>query len=65
MITVEVQPENEILEFGKLNTVLQLLNRLQLRSTQALIIREGQLLTADRRLHHGDRIIVKKVISAG
>ncbi|WP_022660706.1 hypothetical protein [Paucidesulfovibrio longus] len=65
MITVHIQPENETLEFATLNTVLQLLNRLKLRATHALIIRDGKLLTADRKLHYGDEIIVKKVISAG
>jgi sulfur carrier protein len=65
MITVDVQPENETLEFGSLNTVLQLLNRLDLRPTEALVIRDGKLLTADRKLHQGDALVVKKVISAG
>ncbi|MGE4292261.1 MAG: hypothetical protein AB7E32_08630 [Desulfovibrio sp.] len=65
MITVHIQPDNETLEFSSLNTVLQLLNRLNLRSTHALIIRDGKLLTADRKLHYGDEIVVKKVISAG
>lgn len=65
MIIVHIEPDNETLEFRSLNTVLQLLNRLQLRSTQALVIRDGQLLTADLKLGRDDEIIVKKVISAG
>lgn len=65
MITVHVQPEGETLTFGRLNTGLQLLNRLGLLRTQALIIRNGELLTWDRKFTDGDVITIKKVISAG
>ncbi|MEF2145314.1 MAG: hypothetical protein V3573_07710 [Desulfovibrionaceae bacterium] len=65
MITVHVEPDNETLTFASLNTVLQLLNRLGLRSTQALVVRDGNLLTADRKLGRDDVITIKKVVSAG
>ena len=65
MYTIRIEPENETIEFERLNTVLQLLNRLGLRRTDALIIRGDELLTPDRRLSNGDRIIVRKVRSTG
>ncbi|MDK2956981.1 MAG: sulfur carrier protein [Desulfovibrionales bacterium] len=65
MIFVRLEPESEDLTLPKPNTVLQLLNRLQLGRTQALVIRSGELLTPDRRIHDGDRIEIRKVTSAG
>ena len=65
MITVHIEPDGETLQFRSLNTVLQLLNKLGLRRMEALIIRDGGLLTPDRRLHGGDAITVRTVISRG
>jgi sulfur carrier protein len=65
MITVRLEPKNEILEFPKLNTALQLLNKLGLSGTDALVIRGDVLLTPDRKLRHGDEIIVRQVGSRG
>lgn len=65
MLTVHVEPDGETITFDRLNTGLQLLNRLGLLRTQALIIREGELLTPDRKLRHGDVITLKKVTSVG
>ncbi len=65
MITVHVVPDNETLTFPRLNTVLQLLNRLGLRAGEALVIRGERLLTADLPLGLDDEITVRKVISAG
>lgn len=65
MITVHIEPDGEKREFRSLNTVLQLLNKLGLRRMEALIIRDGGLLTPDRRLHDGDELTVRTVISRG
>ncbi len=64
-IRIRVEPQGEVLEFPSLNTVLQLLNKLGLTATQALVIRQDSLLTPDRKLAQGDEIVVRKVISAG
>ena len=53
------------MELYKVRTVLALLNRLELRPTWALIIRDGELLTPDRQLKHGDVVEVRKVMSVG
>lgn len=65
MITVRLEPEDREIEFTKVNTVLQLLRKLSLGLNSALIIRDGELLTPDRRLEPGDMIIVRRVTSRG
>jgi sulfur carrier protein len=42
-----------------------LLNNLHLRVNDALIIRDGELLTPDRHLWPGDHITVRMVVSRG
>ena len=64
-VTVRLEPDGEILVFPRLNTVLQLLNRLGLGLNDALVIRGTELLTQDRRLHTGDRITLRRVTSRG
>lgn len=65
MITVNIEPEGKSTTLYKTRTVIALLNKLDLRPTMALVIRNGELLTPDVKLFHGDVITVKKVISAG
>ena len=64
-ISVSIEPDGEVREFPSLNTVLQLLNKLNLTPTQALVIRQGGLLTPDRKLAQGDEILVRRVVSSG
>lgn len=68
-ITLRLEPENTVLEIARPKTVLQLLNRLGLRPTACLVIRETEgersLLTPDLRLYPGDVITVRKVTSSG
>lgn len=64
-ITVRLEPGGETLVFPRLNTVLQLLNRLGLGLNDALVIRGNELLTQDRRLHAGDCITLRRVTSGG
>lgn len=65
MITVTLGTQKEPLSFPKLKTVLQLLHKLDLRVNDALIIRDGELLTPDRHLRSGDRVTVRPVTSRG
>jgi sulfur carrier protein len=65
MITVTIDGKNQPITYDKLKTVLQLLHNLHLRVNDALIIRDGELLTPDRHLWPGDQITVRMVVSRG
>ncbi|KHK03455.1 hypothetical protein [Desulfovibrio sp. TomC] len=65
MITVTIDGKNPPVIYPKLKTVLQLLHNLNLRVNDALIIRDGELLTPDRHLRPGDEITVRRVVSRG
>lgn len=65
MIVVRLEPEGKTLTFDRLNTALQLLNRLGLGPGEALVARGGQLLTPDRKLVQGDELTVRVVVSRG
>jgi sulfur carrier protein len=65
MIHVRLEPEAKDIELHRIKTVLGLLNRLELRPTMALVVRDGSLLTPDRRLYNEDRVLVRTVTSAG
>lgn len=65
MITVFIEPDNDTKTFERLNTVLQLQQRLGLRVNDALVIRGSELLTPDRHLADGDEIRIRKVTSTG
>jgi sulfur carrier protein len=58
-------PGDRVLTFDRLNTVLQLLNKLGLGMTDALVARDGVLLTPDRKLRRGDELTVRVVVSRG
>ncbi|BCS87921.1 hypothetical protein [Pseudodesulfovibrio sediminis] len=65
MITVNLEPDGEQIEMHNTRSVVAVLNKLQLRSTMAIVVRDGELLTADRKLKYGDTLMVRKVTSAG
>lgn len=71
MSTIIIEPEGKTLEGVKVNTVLQLLNRLKLRPGSALVIRrndpahKGELLTPDLPIQFTDTIVVRTVGSRG
>ena len=65
MVTVHLEPDGKVIEMHKLRSVLAVLNRLNLRSTMAIVVRDGELLTTDRKLYNGDTVMVRKVTSAG
>ena len=64
-VTVLMEREGETLEFPRLNTVQQLLNKLDLFVNDALVIRGDELLTPDRKIAMGDEIVVRTVVSRG
>lgn len=65
MITVNVEPDGKSVTMYKTRTVIAMLNKLDLRPTMALVIRNGELLTPDVKFNDGDEVTVKKVTSAG
>ena len=65
MIIVNLEPDGKRIELNDTRSVLAVLNKLQLRSTMAIVARDGELLTSDRKLFHGDELLVRKVTSAG
>ncbi len=60
-----IEPENEVANIHKASTVLNLLKKLQLRPNQAIVIRNGELLTPDRKIGSEDSIVVRKIASRG
>jgi sulfur carrier protein len=65
MIIVNLEPDGKRIELNDTRSVLAVLNKLRLRSTMAIVVRDGELLTSDRKLFHGDELLVRKVTSAG
>ncbi len=63
--TVTLQPENTTLRMPYVRSVQQLLNKVGVRRGTVLVIRDGRLLTPDRKLFPGDEIIIRTVVSAG
>ncbi len=65
MINIRVEPDGKTVTFDRLNSVQQLLNRLHLGRNDALVIRDGRLLTPDVMLGRADEITVRLVGSRG
>ena len=65
VITVMLEPTGGEREIPRPKTVAQLLAKLGQRPATTLVIREGELLTPDRRVEVGDTIIVRSVVSRG
>ncbi len=65
MVTVVLESTGEVLTFPRINTVLQLLNKLQLKSTDVLVIMGEQLLTQDRKIGHEASLRIRHVVSRG
>lgn len=64
-VTVLVQPEEKYLSLPRPKTSRQLLAALGLAEETALVARNGQLLTPDRRIWPNDDLLVRKVASSG
>ena len=64
-ITVVLEPTGGTREIPRPKTATQLCNRLKIRQGTALVIRNSELLTPDRRIEIGDVITVRSVVSRG
>jgi len=66
-VTVTLQPEEREIVFPrhKVKTVKRLFVALGLRECTAIVVRDGQLLTPDRRINSNDTLLVRKVTSSG
>ena len=64
-VSVFLQPEEKELTLPRPKNARQLLQTLGLHTCAALVVREGELLTPDRAVYSGDRLIVRKVASSG
>ncbi len=64
-VIVWLQPEEKEIELPKAKTVRAVLTALGLRECTAIVARDGQLLTPDRAVAPGDRLLVRKVTSSG
>ncbi len=65
IIHILLQPEDKKIQLPRKKTVKQLLSFLNIPEETALVARDGELLTPDRRIFTGDEILVRKVTSAG
>jgi sulfur carrier protein len=64
-VTVFLEPENREYVVPRPKTVARLLADLGLCPCSALVAREKELLTPDRAVYSGDRLLVRKVASSG
>ena len=64
-VRVLLQPEEREIEIPKAKTARAVLTALGLRECTALVARDGELLTPDRAVAPGDRLLVRKVTSSG
>lgn len=64
-ITVRVEQDDVLLSLPRAKTARQLLAALNLYEETALVIRDGKLLTPDRRVYAGDELTVRIVASRG
>lgn len=65
LVYVRFEPDGARKAIPRPKTALQLLERLNLHEEEALVIRNGQLLTPDRHIWPGDSVIVRVVASRG
>lgn len=67
LVTVRLQPEERIVELPRhrVKNVRRLLETLGIPPCTALVARDGDLLTPDREILPGDRLLVRKVTSSG
>ena len=64
-VTVLLQPEQRYFSLPRPKTSRQLLAAFDLAEETALVARDGQLLTPDRRIWPDDVLLVRKVMSLG
>ncbi|EGY25035.1 hypothetical protein DA2_2756 [Desulfovibrio sp. A2] len=64
-ITVRLQPKEQLLTMPREKTVLQVLRKLGIRPTTAIVVRDGGLLTPDREVLPDDELLIRIVTSSG
>ncbi|MDL2266501.1 hypothetical protein LJC46_00750 [Desulfovibrio sp. OttesenSCG-928-G15] len=64
-VQILLEPEGKSFSMPRPKTVLQLLNKLGIRRSTALVIRNGGLLTPDQRIFPNDAVTVRIVTSSG
>lgn len=64
-VTVHLEPAGDTVVIPKAKSALQVLKKLGLRPTAALVIRGNELLTPDRALSPGDELRIRVVMSSG
>ena len=64
-VTVILEPKGGAIAIPKAKSALQVLKKLGLRPTAALVVRNGELLTPDRSISPGDELRVRVVMSSG
>ncbi|MDL1965477.1 MAG: hypothetical protein DRP81_03780 [Candidatus Omnitrophota bacterium] len=65
MIKIRFFPEGKEIKFSKGGQVKQILKKLNLSPTTALVIKNNQLLTSDLFIKDGDEIEIRLVGSKG
>jgi len=65
MVNIVMESTGELIQYRKVNTVIQLLNRLKLKSSEVLVIRGRELLTPDREIGTEGEIRIRHVVSRG
>lgn len=64
-VTVRIEPDMKTIKLKRPKTAAQLLQALNMAPETALVVRNGKLLTHDRRIWPNDELLVRAVISAG
>lgn len=64
-VTVSFEPGGKTKSMPRPRSVRQMLNRLNLKPGNVLVIRDKGLLTPDREILPGDKITIRSVVSSG
>lgn len=64
-VRVTLEPKGETITIPKAKSALQILKKLGVRPTAALVIRGNELLTPDQAIFPGDELRVRVVMSSG
>ncbi len=64
-VTVHLEPAMQTIKIKRPKTAAQLLAALNLAPETALVVRNGKLLTHDRRVWPNDELLVRVVTSSG
>jgi sulfur carrier protein ThiS len=65
LVTAQLRPPGRLVEVEDAHRVADLLERLEVKPSTVLVIRDGELLTEADALRDGDRVEVRFAISGG